>query len=109
MEVEVEANIDGDVDVDVDVDADADVEEEIVDDEDDDIELIWENKPYYTKGIDIASAVLTSISYLSFVYLLTIHSGLSLPLSMLQGTYSSMRRAWVETNQLLAFIESSKD
>lgn len=112
VEVEVEANIDGDVDVDVDVDADADadvdVEEEIVDDEDDDIELIWENKPYYTKGIDIASAVLTSISYLSFVYLLTIHSGLSLPLSMLQGTYSSMRRAWVETNQLLAFIESSK-
>ncbi|KAF6066740.1 Ring finger domain family protein [Candida albicans] len=77
-------------------------------DEDDDIELIWDNKPYYTKGIDIASAVLTSISYLSFVYLLTIHSGLSLPLSMLQGTYSSMRRAWVETNQLLAFIESSK-
>ena len=39
------ANIDGDVD------ADADVEEEIVDDEDDDIELIWENKPYYTKGL----------------------------------------------------------
>lgn len=90
----------------------ADVEDEsddsIDDNDDDELEFIWENKPYYTKGVEIASSVLTSISYLSFLYLLTVHSGLSLPLSMLQGTYSSIRKTWVEVTQLLAFIEKSK-
>ncbi|CAI5756064.1 unnamed protein product [Candida verbasci] len=77
-------------------------------DSDDEIEIIWENKPYYSKGIEIISAILTSISYMCFIYLLTIHSGLSLPLSMLQGTYSSLRKAWIQISQLLQFIESSK-
>ncbi|RCK59125.1 ERAD-associated E3 ubiquitin-protein ligase HRD1 [Candida viswanathii] len=88
----------------------ADVEDDDDDDDDDDdeLELIWESKPYYSKGVEIASSALTSISYLSFLYLLTIHSGLSLPLSMLQGTYSSMRKTWIEVTQLLAFIEKSK-
>lgn len=87
----------------------ADVEDD--DDEEDDdeeLELIWDNKPYYTKGVEIASSILTSISYLSFLYLLTVHSGLSLPLSMLQGTYSSIRKTWIEVTQLLTFIEKSK-
>ncbi|KAL6454663.1 HRD1 ERAD-associated E3 ubiquitin-protein ligase HRD1 [Candida maltosa Xu316] len=85
----------------------ADMEDEEEED-DDDLELVWENKPYYTKGVDIASEVLSAIAYLSFIYLLTIHSGLSLPLSMLQGAYSSLRNAWIQINQLRAFIESSK-
>ncbi|KAI5954592.1 HRD1 [Candida jiufengensis] len=77
-------------------------------DDDDDMDFVWENKPYYSKAIEISSALLTATSYLFVIYLLTYHSGLSLPLSMLQGTYSSLRKAWVQINQLLAFIESSK-
>ncbi|KAI5962359.1 HRD1 [Candida pseudojiufengensis] len=85
-----------------------DPENDLIDDDDDDIDFVWENKPYYSKAIDISSALLTSVSYLCFIYLLTIQSGLSLPLSMLQGTYSSLRKAWIQITQLLAFIESSK-
>lgn len=79
-----------------------------VEDEDEGFERVWENKPYYSKSIDILSALLKAVSYLAFIYLLTFHSGLSLPISMLQGTYSSIRQAYVEIKQLLAFIESSK-
>lgn len=69
---------------------------------------VWENKGYYNKALDISSASLRAVSYLSFIYLITFHSGLSLPISMLQGTYSSIRQTYVEITQLLAFIESSK-
>ncbi|ODV81212.1 uncharacterized protein CANTADRAFT_196212 [Suhomyces tanzawaensis NRRL Y-17324] len=79
------------------------------DEDDDDNELrVWENKPYFSKGIDIASESLKAISYLCFIYLLTVYSELSLPLAMLQGTYSSLRQAYTEVKQLMAFIESSK-
>ncbi|KAI5969608.1 CIN8 [Candida margitis] len=92
--------------------ADADEAEEgeieIDNDDDNELDYVWENKPYYGKAIDISSAVLTSISYICFIYLLTIHSGLSLPLSMLQGTYSSLRKAWIQISQLMSLIESSK-
>ena len=85
------------------------LEENIDDeDEDEDDQRIWDNKAYYSKGIDIASALLRSVSYISFIYLLTFHSGLSLPISLLQGTYSSLRQAYSEITQLLSFIELSK-
>ncbi|KAI5948652.1 HRD1 [Candida theae] len=77
-------------------------------DDDSELDYVWENKPYYGKAIDISSALLTAVSYICFIYLLTIHSGLSLPLSMLQGTYSSLRKAWIQISQLLSLIESSK-
>lgn len=83
-------------------------EVEIENDDDNELDYVWENKPYYGKAIDISSALLTAISYVCFIYLLTVHSGLSLPLSMLQGTYSSLRKAWVQISQLLSLIESSK-
>ncbi|CAK9437016.1 uncharacterized protein LODBEIA_P14850 [Lodderomyces beijingensis] len=83
-------------------------DEEEEDDDDNEADIVWESKPYYSKAIDISSALLTAVAYLCFIYLLTIHSGLSLPLSMLQGTYSSLKKAWTQTSQLLAFIESSK-
>ncbi|KAG7661002.1 HRD1 [[Candida] subhashii] len=78
------------------------------DDDDEDQEKIWENKAYYTKAVDICAAILTSVSYIVFIYLLTFHSGSQLPLSMLQGTYSSIRKSYLEIKQLLLFIESSK-
>ena len=77
-------------------------------DDDSELDFVWENKPYYSKAIDISSALLTASSYIAFIYLLTIHSGLSLPLSMLQGTYSSLRKAWIQVSQLVSLIESSK-
>jgi E3 ubiquitin-protein ligase synoviolin len=84
--------------------------EENIDDEDEeeDDQRIWDNKAYYSKGIDIASALLRSVSYISFIYLLTFHSGLSLPISLLQGTYSSLKQAYSEITQLISFIELSK-
>lgn len=71
-------------------------------------ERVWDNKAFFTKSIDIFSASLKAISYLGFIYLLTIHSGLSLPISMLQGTYMSLKQTYKEMSQLFAFIESSK-
>ncbi|KAG2732147.1 hypothetical protein G9P44_004564 [Scheffersomyces stipitis] len=75
---------------------------------DEDIDIIWETKAFYSKGIDIASSSLMAVSYLAFIYLLTFHSVLSLPISMLQGTYSSLKQTYTEVRQLFAFIESSK-
>lgn len=74
----------------------------------DDDEKVWENKPYYSKSIDIACAALKAISYLACIYLLTFHSSSSLPISMFQGTYSSIKQIIHEIKQLLSFIESSK-
>lgn len=103
---EAEEAEDAEVDVE---DAETDeIEVEIDNDDDNELDYVWENKPYYSKAIDISSALLTAISYVCFIYLLTIHSRLSLPLSMLQGTYSSLRKAWVQVSQLLSLIESSK-
>lgn len=75
--------------------------------DDDDSERVWENKPYYTKVIDIISSSLKLISYVSFIYLLTFNST-SLPLSMLQGTFSSIKLIYTEVKQLISFIESTK-
>lgn len=69
---------------------------------------IWEDKGYYSKAIDISSAVLKASSYLFFIYLLVFQSGLSLPIAMIQGTYSSLKQVYVETTLLFAFIESAK-
>ncbi|CAK7919069.1 hypothetical protein CAAN3_26S00826 [[Candida] anglica] len=77
-------------------------------DDDDDNEIVWENKAYYIKAIDIASAVLKAVSHLGFIYLLMVTSNLSLPISMLSGTYSSLVQIYKEFSQLLLFIESSK-
>lgn len=76
--------------------------------EDEDNERVWENKAFFSKSVDICSASLKAVSYLAFIYLLTIHSGLSLPISMLQGTYLSMKQMYKEVSQLFNFIESSK-
>ncbi|RLV91062.1 ERAD-associated E3 ubiquitin-protein ligase HRD1 [Spathaspora sp. JA1] len=83
-------------------------EQEPLIDEDDEFERIWENKTYYSKTIDIGSSMLTAISYIGFMYLLIFESGLQLPLSMIQGTYSSIRQAYVQITQLRVYIESSK-
>ena len=69
---------------------------------------VWEKKGYYNKAIDIFSSSLKAVSYLAFIYLLTFHSGLSLPISMLQGTYSSIKKTYVEITLLFAFIESAR-
>lgn len=73
-----------------------------------DEEQVWENKGIFMKTIDIGSAILKSVSYLGFIYLLTFHSGLSLPISMMQGTYMSLKQTYKEVKQLLSFVESSK-
>lgn len=78
------------------------------DDDDDGSDRIWESKPYYTKGIDIAISTLKALLHLWFIYILTFRSGLALPISMLQGTYSSVKQVYTEVTQLLLFIESSK-
>lgn len=75
--------------------------------DDDDDDKVWENKPYYSKSIDIGSASLKAISHLACIYLLTFHSS-SMPISMFQGTYSSIKQIVHEVKQLLSFIESSK-
>ncbi|CUM64582.1 uncharacterized protein PRCAT00002190001 [Priceomyces carsonii] len=87
--------------------ADQDYNDE-TDDENEEDERTWESKPYFSKGIDILSSSLKAIAHLGFMYLLTFHSGLSLPISMLQGTYTSLRQVYHEFSQLLAFIEASK-
>lgn len=69
---------------------------------------VWEKKGYYNKAIDIFSSSLKAVSYLAFIYLLTFHSGLSLPISMLQGTYSSIKKTYVDITLLFAFIESAR-
>lgn len=74
---------------------------------DDDEEIVWENKPYYVKGIDILSCTLKAISHFGFLYLLTFHSGGTLPLAMIQGTYSSLRGTYKEVKKLIDFIEAS--
>mmetsp|Transcript_5686 Transcript_5686/g.6784 ORF Transcript_5686/g.6784 Transcript_5686/m.6784 type:complete len:572 (+) Transcript_5686:1507-3222(+) len=86
---------------------DFDIDEEDEEEEEDN-ERVWDNKAFFSKSIDICSASLKAISYLGFIYLLTIHSGLSLPISMLQGTYLSLKQTYKEISQLFAFIESSK-
>lgn len=91
-----------------DFDIDEENEEELDEDEEEDNERVWDNKAFFSKSIDICSASLKAISYLGFIYLLTIHSGLSLPISMLQGTYLSLKQTYKEISQLFAFIESSK-
>ncbi|WLF79174.1 E3 ubiquitin-protein ligase hrd1 [Lodderomyces elongisporus] len=84
------------------------VDEDEDEDDENEVDIVWESKPYYSKAIEISSALLTAMAYLCFIYLFTFHSGYSLPLSMLSGTFSSLKRAWTQTSQLLAFIESSK-
>lgn len=92
-----------------DLDTDEENEEELdEEEEEEDNERVWDNKAFFSKSIDICSASLKAISYLGFIYLLTIHSGLSLPISMLQGTYLSLKQTYKEISQLFAFIESSK-
>lgn len=78
------------------------------DDDEDGSDRIWEAKPFYTKGIDIAISTLKALLHLWFIYILTFRSGLALPISMLQGTYSSVKQVYTEITQLLVFIESSK-
>lgn len=77
-------------------------------DDDEDDELVWENKGLYTKSVDIASASLRAVSHLGFIYLLMFHSGSSLPLSILHSTFSALRSLVVEVKLLLSFIELSK-
>lgn len=84
------------------------LEEDIEVDDDDDDDRVWDNKAYYSKGIDILSALLKAVSHISFIYLLTYHSGLTLPISLIQGTYSSLAQAYTEITHLFSFIEVSK-
>jgi E3 ubiquitin-protein ligase synoviolin len=78
------------------------------DDDDDDDQRFWDNKAYFNKAIDIASSSLKALSHISFIYLLTFHSGLSLPISLLQGTYFSIVQTYTEITHLFSFIELSK-
>lgn len=78
------------------------------DDDDDDDQRFWDNKAYFNKAIDIASSSLKALSHISFIYLLTFHSGLSLPISLLQGTYFSIVQTYTEVTHLFSFIELSK-
>lgn len=87
---------------------DVSAENDDTDDDDDSAANIWEAKPYFTKGIDIAVSTLKALLHLWFIYILTFQLGLSLPILMLQGTYLSVKQAYTEVKQLLAFIESSK-
>ncbi|CAH2353572.1 ERAD-associated E3 ubiquitin-protein ligase Hrd1p [[Candida] railenensis] len=89
---------------------DTEIENEVEQDMfvDDDEDFVWERKAYYVKAVEIASSSLKAISYISFIYLLTVTSKLSLPISMLQGTYSSVVQTYKEIVQLFVFIESSK-
>lgn len=76
--------------------------------EDDDQEFFFENKTYFNKGIDIGSSFLKTVLYLYFIYLLTFYSKLSLPLSMLQGIYTSLKQTYLEVYQLFSFIKLTK-
>jgi len=106
VDAEVNAEVDANLDANLDANPDANLDADLLDDDDE--EKVWENKAFYSKGIDISSSTLKALSHLCFIYLLMFHSGLSLPISILQGTYSSIRQTYVEVSELLAFIESSK-
>lgn len=84
-----------------------DIQDE-VEDEDDEREKVWDTKGLYTKLIEVIFSSLKIVLFLSFIYLLSYHSGLSVPFSMLQGTYMSIRLTYRELRQLFQFIESSK-
>lgn len=79
---------------------------EVLDDEEE--EGVWENKSLYVKGIDIGCALLRAISFLGFIYLLAVHSGIGLPLSMIQGTYLSIKQAYDEIGQLIVFVRAAR-
>lgn len=75
---------------------------------DDSEELVWETKGYYVKSVEIVACLLRVISYLVFIYLLGIHAASVVPLSMIQGVFSSARETYKEFKKLLSFIELSK-
>lgn len=83
---------------------------DLVDEEDsnNDDEIVWENKVFLSKGVDIASFALMSVLHLSFMYLLKVYSGVSLHISMLQGTYVSIKQFCKEVSQLVTYLKSSK-
>lgn len=76
------------------------------DEDDDDVDQVWETKAYFAKAIDIACSVLKALAHLTFFYLLTFNSGI--PLLMLQGTFLTLKQTHSEIMLLLLFIESSK-
>lgn len=77
-------------------------------DSNDDDEIVWENKVFLTKGIDTTSFALMAVLHLSFMYLLKVYSGVSLHISMLQGTYVSIKQLCQEVSQLVTYLKSSK-
>lgn len=89
-------------------DDDFDIDDESLDDGDDYLDRVWENKVYYSKTIDILSSSLRAVSYIGFIYLLTFHSSSAFPISMFQGTYSSIKLIITEVKQLISYIESTK-
>lgn len=71
-------------------------------------EKVWEAKGIYTKTIDVIASGMKTVAYTIFTYLLVYHGGVSIPFSMLQGTFLSFWDTVKEFKQLLAFIEQSK-
>lgn len=78
------------------------------DDDDDEREKVWENKGIYIKSIEISCSAFKMVAYVSFIYLLSYHTGIAVPFSMLQGLYLSVRKTYQQVKLLLAFLESSK-
>lgn len=76
--------------------------------DDEEREKVWDNKGLYVKSLEITTSILKVGSYVSFIYLLSYHTGLSVPFSMLQGLYLSVRKAYQQFKQLMTFLESAK-
>lgn len=83
---------------------------EVLYDINDDIdqESTWENKVYYMKSIDILSAVIRTAAHVIFTYLLIFHSGVLLPILMIQGTYSALRSLYSEVCLIKLLLDSQK-
>lgn len=78
------------------------------DNDDDETEQVWENKPLYTQTLEILSSVIKSVFYLIFSYMLYVHSNLPPPISMIQGGIVSMLQVVQKTKRLAAFLSQAK-
>lgn len=79
-----------------------------VSDDEDNSEIVWENKAIYTQSFEIIASGLKAAFYSIFIYILYFHSGLAPPIPIIQGFFFAVVGVIKQILQLKAYITQSR-
>lgn len=90
------------------VNDDAELDDLDVLDDEENSEIIWENKAIYTQSFEIIASASKAAFYSVFIYILYVHSGMAPPIPIIQGSFFAVVSVAKQALQLRAYIKQSR-